>query len=286
MASLLILGAGYLGAAAAELALARGDRVTLADNWLTTERAQLDGLAAAGAEVHTADIRSRDEIDALLAQAPDRVLLLAAQASRPLSERDPELTEDINILGVRRVAQAIGAVGDTAPAVVFASSLHVYGPRPSGDVGPDHPYGDQGDLAHLSKIYGELCLRMHAHRHGFGLSVLRVGIVFGAGPVVHSAPESVTVVDTFRKRVAAGETLRIDDPHATIGVVHVSDVGRILADEAPARGELRTANVAAETVTVGEVAALARGQHAPGRAPCRYLSHFTYEHALRDYLRP
>ena len=286
MAFLLILGAGYLGAAAAEIALARGDSVLLADNWLTTDRAQLDGLARAGGDVRTADIRSRDQIDALLADGPDRVLLLAAQASRPLSEREPDLTEEINILGVRRVAQAVGALGDAAPSLVFASTLHVYGGRPAGEIGPDHPYGDQGDLTHLSKIYGELCLRMHARRHGFGLSILRMGIVFGPGPVMHSAPESVTVVDTFRRRVAAGDALRIDDPRATIGVVHVADAARILVDETPGRGELRVANVTAETVTVGEVAALARGEQPPRDAPCSYVSPFAYEHALGDHLRP
>ena len=285
MASLLILGAGYLGAATAELALARGESVVLADNWLTTDRAQLDSLAAAGAIVRTADIRSREETDALLAEGVDRVLLLAAQASRPISESDPDLTEEINILGVRRVAQAVGALGEAAPALVFASSLHVYGARLSGVVGPEHPYGDQGDLAHLSKIYGELCLRMHARRHGFGLSLLRVGIVFGPGPVMHSAPESVTVVDTFRRRVAAGEELRIDDPRSTIGVVHVADAARILLEEAPARGELRVANVVAETVTVGDIATLARRGDAAGDAPCTYDSDYDYEHGLEKYLR-
>lgn len=286
MASLLILGAGYLGAATAELALGRGDSVVAADNWLATDRGQLDGLAGAGADVRTVDIRSREDVDALLTEGFDRVLLLAAQASRPLSQRDPDLTEEINILGVRRVAQAVGALGSAAPAVVFASSLHVYGSRPSGVVEPGHPYGDQGDLAHLSKIYGELCLRMHAKQDGFGLSVLRLGIVFGPGPVVHTAPESVTVVDTFRRLVAAGEELRIDDPRATIGVVHVADAARILLDEAPAAGDSRVANVAAETVTVGDVAALARGEAPAGDAPCSYVSPYAYEHALEDHLRP
>ena len=57
---LLILGAGYIGAAAAELALVRGEEVVLADNWRTTERAQLDGLENAGARGETADVRYCD----------------------------------------------------------------------------------------------------------------------------------------------------------------------------------------------------------------------------------
>jgi len=106
---LLILGAGYIGAAVAELALERGEEVLLADNWRATERAQLDGLERAGARVETADVRDRAALDALLAPGPRRVLLLAAQASRPISERDPDYTEETNLTGARRVAEAARA---------------------------------------------------------------------------------------------------------------------------------------------------------------------------------
>ncbi len=114
MADLLILGAGYVGAALAELALDEGHGVVLADNWYATERAQLDGLRAHGARVESADIRSRSDLDALLGEGPDRVHLLAAQASRPISEREPDYTEETNLVGARRVAEAVAAAADAA----------------------------------------------------------------------------------------------------------------------------------------------------------------------------
>ena len=61
---ILVLGAGYIGAAVAELALGRGEPVVLADNWRATERAQLDALERRGARVETADIRDRAALDA------------------------------------------------------------------------------------------------------------------------------------------------------------------------------------------------------------------------------
>jgi nucleoside-diphosphate-sugar epimerase len=277
---LLILGAGYLGAALGERALAAGERVILADNWQATERSQLATLEDRGAVVEDADIRSGADLDRLLAQGPRRVYLLAAQASRPLAEREPDYTEETNVTGTRRVAEALSR--DGAP-LVYASSLHVYG-TPSGKVGPDHPYGPQGDLVHLSKVYGELCLAMNARRAGFDLAILRLGIVYGPSPVRHERPESQTVVDKFRRLASAGEPLPVDDGgRATIGVVHVDDAARLML-ESPARRGGAAENVVAETVTVADVAALARGEAPRGGAACEYLSPFSYRHRLAEYL--
>jgi UDP-glucose 4-epimerase len=276
VARVLVLGAGYIGARLGELALAEGNEVVLADNWFATERLQLDSLASAGASVVTADIR--DGIEELLDPRPDVVYLLAAQASRPLSEREPDYTEATNVTGTRRVGEAIGEAG--VPLLVFGSSLHVYGSGLSGEVGPATPYGPQGDLAHLSKIYGEQALAIESARHGFALSILRLGIVYGPSPVEHSAEESQTVVDKFRRLAAAGEELPLEDGgRATIGVVHVDDAARILLEAKPG-----TENVAAETVTVGDVAALARGEKARGGAAFTFASPFSYRHRLADYL--
>ena len=281
MTDLLILGAGYVGAALAERALAAGESVTLADNWYATEREQLAPLEQAGAQVVTADVRRREDLDALLADRPGRVVYLAAQASRPISEREPDYTEETNGAGARRVAEAVAAAG--GPPVVFGSSLHVYGPGLSGEVGSDRPYGPQGDLAHLTKVYAELCLRMYAERHDFGLALLRLGIVYGPSPVMHDRPESVTVVDKFRRMAAAGEPLTVDaGGTATIGVVHVADAARIFHEARPEGVE--AANVAAETITVTDVAALAEGRAPAGGPAWTVSSPFAYEHRVAEYL--
>jgi nucleoside-diphosphate-sugar epimerase len=282
LASLLVLGAGYLGAALAEAALDAGDQVTLADNWYATERDQLLTLERRGARVETADIRERDRVRRLLSDGHDRVHLLAAQASRPLAFSDPDYTEQTNLVGPRLVAEELADA--EGGALVFASSLRVYGPAPTGEVGPDHGFGAQGDLAHLSKIYAEMLLRMHAERAGFDLAILRLGIVYGPSPVEHSRPESQTVVDKFRRLAASGAPLPLDGGgEATIGVVHVSDAARIL-HAAPAQPGISVANVAAEAATVAAVADLAEGRE-PGTAPgCRFLTPFDYSHRLADYL--
>jgi nucleoside-diphosphate-sugar epimerase len=283
---LLVLGAGYIGAALAELALTRGLGVVLADNWNATERRQLDGLERRGARVETADIRDREALDRLLADRPDRVILLAAQASRPISERDPDYTEQTNLTGARRVAEAVAA--SSAEALVYGSSLHVYGGGLSGEIRPDAPYGEQSDLAHLSKIYAELALRMHARRGGYGLALARLGIVYGPSPVQHEAPESQTVIDKFQRLAAAGSELTLDGGgRATIGAVHVADAARLLLDcEVPAPGDVASYNVAAETLTVADVAALAEGRAPAGGAAWTVAPQLEYEHRVAEYLRP
>jgi len=276
---LLVLGAGYLGSKLAELALSRGEDVVLADNWFATKRSQLEALQARGARVETADIRSRADLQRLLATKPERVFLLAAQASRPRSERDPDYTEQTNVTGTRLVGELVGEAG--VPLLVFGSSLHVYGGTLSGEIATSAPYGPQRDLAHLSKIYGEQALAIAAAAQSFGLSVLRLGIVYGPSPVEHEAAESQTVVDKFRRLASAGEALPLEDGgQATIGVVHVEDAARILLEASPG-----TENVAAETVTVADVAALARGAEPSGGATFTVASPFSYRHRLAEYLR-
>lgn len=253
----------------------------LADNWYATRRDQLDGLAARGARVETVDIRRGKDVERVFADQPEKVFLLAAQASRPLAEREPDYTEETNVTGARRVAEAAAEAG---VPLVYASSAHVYGEGLSGEVGPTQPYGVQRDLSHLSKIYAELCLQLYAKRAQFDLAILRLGVVYGPSPVEHARPESQTVVDKFRRLAAQDEPLPLEDGgRATIGVVHVDDAARILLESPKAAG-ISVDNVVAETVTVADVAALARGQTAPGGAAWTFSSPFEYRRRLVEYL--
>jgi UDP-glucose 4-epimerase len=188
------------------------------------------------------------------------------------------------VTGARRVAEAAVAAG--VPALVYASSLHVYGPSPRGTVGADHPYGAQGDLSHLSKVYAELCLEMHARRCGVELAILRFGIVYGPSPGEHlDRPDHQTVVDKFCRLAAAGEDLPLEDGgRATIGVVHVEDAACILLGS-PSKPGITAANVAAETVTVATVAALARGQQGGAAPACSFETPFSYRYRLADYMK-
>lgn len=150
-------------------------------------------------------------------------------------------------------------------------------------VAPDQPYGPQTDLAHLSKIYGELSLRLHAERHRFHLTVLRLGILYGPSPVEHDDPDSQTVVDKFRRMAERGDQLTLhDEGRATIGVAHVDDAARILLATRP--DGVRAEHVVAETITVADIAALVEGRQPRGVAGRSFSTPHTYQHRIADYL--
>ena len=255
----------------------------LADNWYATERepaGRAGGARRAGRDRRHP--RPRSTSSSCSRSGRGRVYLLAAQASRPLSEREPDYTEETNLTGARRVAEAVAAA--RAPPLVYGSSLaRLRRATSRARSGRSSRTASQGDLAHLSKIYAELCLQLYARRAGFELALLRLGIVYGPSPVEHDAPESQTVVDKFRRLAAAGEELPLDDGgRATIGVVHVEDAARILL-ESP-RSALEVENVAAETVTVAGVAALARGEQRRRRRLDLLVARSSTGTALAEYL--
>ena len=128
------------------------------------------------------------------------------------------------------------------------------------------------------------CSRCTPGVKGFDLAILRLGIVYGPSPVEHDRAESQTVVDKFRRLAAAGRPLPLEDGgSATMGVVHVEDAARIL-HQAPSAPGVTIANVAAESVTVAGIAALAEGKE-PAQGPgCSFATPFEYSHRLADYL--
>ena len=72
---------------------------------------------------------------------------------------------------------------------------------------------------------------------------------------------------------------------ATIGAVHVEDVARLLLDvPVPEPGGVAHCNVAAETLTVADVAALAEGRDPAGGAAWTVAPQLEYEHSVAEYL--
>ena len=127
---------------------------------------------------------------------------------------------------------------------------------------------------------------MYARRAGFGLAVMRLGIVYGPGPVGHDRPDSVTVVDKFRRLVARGRAAdRSTTAAAATSAPSTSRTprGSCSTPSRPRRSRPTTSR--RDTLTRRRRRARWPRDAAGGRAACSFASPFPYEHRLADYLR-
>src|SRR5262249_6114293 len=142
------------------------------------------------------DVAEPEHVALALAAADVRVAyLLAAQSSPDDAAAPAEYTERTNLRGARVLLDACADRG--VETVVFGSSLRVDGqPLPPG-FDESTPYGRQSALSHLSKIYVEKLLELHAGRRTMRAISARLAIVYGLGPVMKRQPSYMTVPNRF-----------------------------------------------------------------------------------------
>jgi UDP-glucuronate 4-epimerase len=178
---LLTGGAGFIGSHVCERLLARGDRVTVLDNFNDFYDPALKRANAAelrGARIVEGDIRDQALVARLFAEgAFDAVVHLAAMAGVRPSLLDPLHYEDVNVRGTLVLLEAARKSG--RPRFVFASSSSVYGDnervpfRESDDIHkPVSPYA-------ATKRAGELVCFTYHHLYGLPISALRFFTVYG-----------------------------------------------------------------------------------------------------------
>ena len=272
--AVLVCGVGYLGSALAGQLLAANEEVVGLDNLFSTDPRAIESLRRHDRfQLVEGDVAEAADVDAALAAADvSAVYLLAAQSSPNDAAVDPAYTERTNLRGPRVVLEACAARG--VDTLVFGSSLRVYGqPLPAG-FDECTPYGRQGDLSHLSKIYAEKLLELHAGRRAMRAVSARLAIVYGLGPVMKREPSFMTVPNRFAWQASRGETLRVNPGQGTVPLLHVDDAVRALIrlGDWPAEG-YQPVNVLGEECALGELAGLvvaearARGLEARAEVP-------------------
>ena len=279
----LITGLGYIGVALARTLLDRGETVVGLENGFSTAPAAVARLARhPGMRLVRGSVNSARSIERAFGAARDAtgeigaVYHLAAQASAHPQAAPPSYTEATNLVAPRLVVEAAARHG--ARRIVYGSSFRVYGDELAGVVTEAAPYGRIGDLSHLSKVYAEKLLEMLCAQHGLAGVNVRLGVVYGLGPLMKADPRFLTVPNLFCLRTARGETLTVHaGANRPIGFLHLDDAvqallvaaesaDRLVAGDAGSRadGSLEgngnpaacavAANVVSEVLTVGEVA--------------------------------
>ena len=172
MKVLIIGGAGMVGRNLAETLVGSGKLGDQAVTELTlfdVVPAATQGSAGVAVKVETGDIADRATMDRLIAPRPDVIFHLAAIVSGE-AEADFDKGYRINMDGTRNLLEAIRALPDYHPRVVYTSSIAVFGapfPEAIDDefiTAPMTSYGAQ-------KMIGELLLNDYSRR----------GIVDGVG---------------------------------------------------------------------------------------------------------
>jgi UDP-glucuronate 4-epimerase len=196
-------GAGFIGSHVCERLLARGDQVTVIDNFNDFYDPALKRSNAAllgGARVETADIRDREAVAQLFEQGRfDGVIHLAAMAGVRPSVLDPLHYEDVNVRGTCILLKELEARPRTK--FVFASSSSVYGARDR------MPFGEADDIHHpvspyaATKRAGELLCYTHHHLYGTPTTCLRFFTVYGP----RQRPEMA--IAKFTRAILAGRPI-------------------------------------------------------------------------------
>jgi UDP-glucuronate 4-epimerase len=186
-------GAGFIGSHLVERLVARGDEVTVVDNFndfydpaLKRENArafQATQGAVQGAVQHPvrvleADVRDRERMAAVFEEGRfDVVVHLAAMAGVRPSLEDPLHYQDVNVRGTLVLLEELRL--RPATRFVFASSSSVYGSNEkvpfeeSDDIHePVSPYA-------ATKRAGELLAYTHHHLYGIPTTCLRFFTVYG-----------------------------------------------------------------------------------------------------------
>ena len=199
-------GAGFIGSNLVDALVARGDEVTIVDNFASGKRQNVNATAT----LLEHDIREPFSVGA------DVIFHLAAQADVQTSMKRPEYDAAVNVVGTVNVLQS-------APGaqVIFASSGGAgYGEcsEPANEDTPflpESPYG-------IAKKCGEEYLAGWNRIHGTTHVALRFGNVYG--PRQDAGLEG-GVVAIFLERFARGEeTLIFGDGAQSRDFVYVDDI--------------------------------------------------------------
>jgi UDP-glucose 4-epimerase len=247
-------GAGFIGSNLVDALVARGERVTIVDNFASGKRENLDGRAT----LVEHDIREAFSVDA------DVVFHLAAQADVQTSMKRPAYDAAVNVVGTVNVLQA-------APGaqVIFASSGGAgYGECP-GPVTEDYPFLPLSAYG-IAKKCGEEYLAGWNRIHGSSHVALRFGNVFG--PRQDAGLEG-GVVAIFLERMARGEATTIfGDGSQSRDFVYVDDIVAALLAAVGRRGGPYNIGSGAGTSVADLHAACARAagsREQPSHEPAR-----------------
>ena len=217
-------GAGFIGSHLVERLLARGERVSVIDDFndYYDPAGKRSNLAAVRADprlaVYEGDIRDQRLVaEIMMRERPEALVHLAARAGVRASIAQPELYLQVNVDGTHVLLQSALQTG--VEHFVFGSSSSVYGadtPAPFREDAPaDRPISPYG----ATKRMGEILAHTFHWLYGMPVTVLRLFTVYGP----RCRPD--LAVHSFSRRMLEGEPISVfGDGSAQRDFTYVEDI--------------------------------------------------------------
>ena len=169
-------GAGFIGSHVVDRLLARGDRVTVVDDFNDFYDPAVKWRNVAGfanrARVIDADIRAK-----LPAEEFDAIIHLAARAGVRPSLAQPRLYTDVNVAGTQNLLEFARENG--VKKFVFGSSSSVYGVNEKVPFSESDPIFKPISPYAATKLAGEALCHVYHHLYGLDVVCLRFFTVYG-----------------------------------------------------------------------------------------------------------
>ncbi len=168
-------GAGFIGSHVVEAFLQQGWEVGVLDNLSTGKKENL----LSGVPFYFCDLRDRNEVFRVVREfQPTYISHQAAQASVPISVRDPIYDAEVNVIGGLNLLDA--ARETQVQKILFASTGGaIYGEVPptqkASEDWPPKPFSPYA----ASKLSFETYLHVYKAQYGLPFVILRYGNVFG-----------------------------------------------------------------------------------------------------------
>ncbi len=224
-------GAGFIGSHLTEELLRRGERVRVADSFITGKRANLTPLS--GVDLLEGDLADLGFARSAVGGA-DYVLHQAAIPSVPRSVEDPITSNRANIDATLNVLVAARDAG--VKRVVYAGSSSAYGDTPTLPKCEDMPTNPLSPYA-LQKLVGEQYMQLFTKLYGLETVTIRYFNVFG--PRQDPSSPYSGVISVFTRALLEGRAPTIHgDGEQTRDFTYVANVvdGVLRACAAPASG--------------------------------------------------
>jgi UDP-glucose 4-epimerase len=208
-------GCGFIGSHLVDRLVAEGHAVSVLDNLSSGKPENLNAKAT----LTHGDVADGDVVARLVGEA-EVVFHLAAIASVPVCEQQPELAARTNVTGTELIFNAAAA---RKIPVIYASSAAVYGDNPElplSEISATGPLGNYG----RHKLQNEAIAAANKHAPSIGLRFFNV-----YGPRQDASSPYSGVISKFMRNAVAGRPLTFfGDGGQTRDFIYVADIVDLL----------------------------------------------------------